>query len=156
MATIQIAPVNGFTGPVNLTCVVNYQGQGTPSSPPICSLNPPQLQISGTSPISSTLTVSTTAATARLMPRWALKGSGVAVAVLLLGGVPRRRWRGGRLLAVLCLVAIAGMSGCSGSGSSGGNTNPTNLGTTKGSYQVVVTAASGTATTSMTIPVTIQ
>jgi hypothetical protein len=155
-ATIQIAPVNGFTGTVNLTCVLNYQGQGTPSSPPTCSLSPSQAQISSTSPISSTLTVSTTAATALLIPGWALKGSGVALAVLLFGGVPRRCWRT-RLLAVLCLAAIGGMSGCSGGKSSGGNQNPpTNTGTTKGSYQVVVTATSGTATTTTTIPLTVQ
>jgi hypothetical protein len=48
------------------------------------------------------------------------------------------------------------MSGCSGGSLSGGNNNPTNSGTTKGSYKVVVTATSGNATTSTTIPLTIQ
>jgi hypothetical protein len=159
-APIQVA---GVTGTVNLTCVVNYQGQGTPISPPTCSLNPTQVQISGTSPASSTLTVSTTAASASLTPFWVLKGSSVALAMLLLSGVPRRRWRGGRLLAVLCLVAIAGMSGCSGGSSnsgsgsgSGGSGGGSTSGTTKGNYQVVVTATSGSATTSTTILLTVQ
>lgn len=155
-ATLQISPVNGFTGTVNLTCVVNYQGQGTPTSPPTCSLNPSRVQISGASPISSTLTVSTTAATASLSPGWALKGSGVALTVLLFGRMSRRRWAG-RLRAVLCLVATVGMVGCAGgSGSSSSGGNQTNTGTTKGSYQVVVTAASDSATTSTTIPLAVQ
>jgi hypothetical protein len=59
---IQLSSLDGFSGTVNLTCAVNYQGQGTPNDPPTCSLSPAQVQVTGRSPISSTLTVSTTAA----------------------------------------------------------------------------------------------
>jgi sugar lactone lactonase YvrE len=157
-ATIQLSPQDGFTGTVNLTCAVSYQGQGTPNSPPTCSLSPSQAQVTGTSSVSSTLTVSTTAAsaTAALDRQW--KGTGFALAALIfLGILPRRRWRGGLLAAALCLIVIGGVIGCSGSNGGGTNsTPPSPSGTTTGNYQVMVTATSGTATASTTIPLSLQ
>jgi hypothetical protein len=157
-ATISLSPQGGFTGTVNLTCAVSYQGQGTPNSPPTCSLSPSQAQVTGTSSASSTLTVSTTAvsATAALDRQW--RGTGFALATLIfLGVLPRRRWRGGLLAAVLSLIAIGGVIGCSGSNGVGTNsTPPSPSGTTTGNYQVMVTATSGTATASTTIPLSLQ
>ena len=46
---IQISPSGGFTGTVNLTCAVTYMGTGTASAAPTCSLNPTQVQVSGSS-----------------------------------------------------------------------------------------------------------
>jgi sugar lactone lactonase YvrE len=157
-ATISLSPQGGFMGTVNLKCAVSYQGQGTPNSPPTCSLSPSQAQVTGTSSVSSTLTVSTTtaSATAALDRQW--KGTGFALAALIfLGILPRRRWRGGLLAAVLSLVAIGGVIGCSGSNGGGTNsTSPSPSGTTTGNYQVMVTATSGTATASTTIPLSLQ
>jgi hypothetical protein len=73
--------------------------------------------------------------------------------LFILGIVPRRRWRGGLLFTALCLIAIGGIIGCS-SGSKT-STPSGNSGTTRGNYQVVVTATSGTATTSTTIPLSL-
>ncbi len=156
-ATISLSPQSGFSGAVNLTCAVTYQGQGTPSSPPTCSLNPPQAQITG-SPISSTLTVSTTAASAAAMPKRLFDNYRLALAALLfLGVLPRRRLRSGLLFAALCSVALSGTLGCSPGKSGSGNNTPTpNPGTTTGNYQVTVTATSGTVTTSTTIPLSLQ
>jgi hypothetical protein len=157
-ATIQLLPQGGFKGIINLTCAVSYQGQGTPNSPPTCSLSPSQAQVTGTSSVSSTLTVSTTAAsaTAALDRQW--RGTGFALAALIfLGVLPRRRWRGGLLAAALCLIVIGGVIGCSGSNGGGTNsTPPSPSGTTTGNYQVMVTATSGTATASTTIPLSLQ
>ena len=150
-ATVQISPVSGFTGTVNLTCAVTYKGQGPATEQPTCSLSPAQKQITQGSPTSSTLTVSTTAVSA--MRDGYFKSTGLVFAALLcVGGLPRRRWRVGILMAVLGMAVIGGMLGCGG-GSSSGTNNP---GTTTGSYQVTVTATSGTATTSTAMPLSLQ
>jgi sugar lactone lactonase YvrE len=156
-ATISLSPQSGFSGTVNLICAVAYQGQGTPSSPPTCSLNPSQAQITG-SPISSTLTVSTTPASAAAMPKRLFDKYRLALASLLfLGVLPRRRLRSGLLFAAFCFVALSGTLGCSPGNSGSGNNTPTpNPGTTTGNYQVTVTATSGTVTTSTTIPLSLQ
>jgi len=157
-AAIQLSSVDGFTGTVNLTCAVSYQGQGTPDSPPTCSLSPSQAQVTSNSPVSSTLTVSTTAASAADTPEGIFDRYRIALAGLLfLGVLPRRRWRGGLLFTLLCLVALGGTLGCSGGNSGGaGSTSPSTSGTTTGNYKVAVTATSGTVTTSTTIPLSLQ
>jgi hypothetical protein len=161
-ASIQLSSVDGFTGTVSLTCAVSYQGQGIPSSPPSCALSPSQVQVTGSSPVSSTLTVSTTSASASVDLNRSWRGTGFALAALLfLGVLPRRHLRGGLLLLALCLVTVGGILGCSGSGGGsnvgGGTTSPpANSGTTAGNYQVVVTATSGTVTTTTTIPMSLQ
>jgi hypothetical protein len=155
-ATIQLSPQGGFSGAVNLTCAVTYQGQGTPNSQPTCSLSPSQAQVTGNSPVSSTLTVSTTAASAAVTPERIIARYRLALtALLFLGVLPRRRWRGGLLFTLLCLMALGGTLGCSG-GNSGSNTPPSTSGTTTGNYKVAVTATSGTVTTSTTIPLSLQ
>ena len=158
-APIQLSALDGFSGTVNLTCAVTYQGQGTPNDAPACSLSPQQAQVSGDSPAPSTLTVSTTAATASgAAPELGWKTTGTMLATLIFFGIlPRRRLRGGRLLVLLCLATLVGIAGCSGGTSSGGSsTQPANSGTTTGSYKVEVTATSGTAIASTTIPLTLQ
>jgi Bacterial Ig-like domain (group 3)/FG-GAP-like repeat/Abnormal spindle-like microcephaly-assoc'd, ASPM-SPD-2-Hydin len=152
-ATIQISPVSGFSGTVNLTCAVTYPGQGTATEQPTCSLSPAQVQITQGSPTSSTLTVSTTAASA--MRNGYFRSTGLVFAALLcVGGLPRRRWRGGMLMTVLGITLIGGMLGCSGGGKSNASTQ--NPGTTTGSYQVTVTATSGTTTASTVMPLSLQ
>jgi sugar lactone lactonase YvrE len=161
-ATIQLSSLNGFTGTVNLTCAVTYLGQGTPTSPPSCSLSPAQAQVTGSSPVSSTLTIATTSASASLVHERELNGAKWALtAMFFFGLLQRRRHRNGLLLS-LCLLALCpvvgvGVIGCSGSsGSSSTGTTTTGDGTTTGNYQVVVTATSGTVTASTTIPINVQ
>jgi len=158
-AAIQLSSVNGFTGTVNLACVVTYLGQGTPTSPPTCSLSPAQAQVTGSSPVSSTLTIATTSASASVVRERELNGAKLVLAAMFFFGLlPRRRYRKGLFsalcLAVFCLGAGVGVIGCGGS--SGGSNTQTVHGTTTGNYQVVVTAASGTVTASTTIPISVQ
>jgi hypothetical protein len=154
---IQLSSLDGFSGTVNLTCAVNYQGQGTPNDPPTCSLNPAQVQITSSSPISSTLTVSTTAASTSARLQRTFNQSLIAFAgVLVLGTMPRRLWRGRLLLVALCLITLGGMLGCGGSSSGSGKTSTPIPGTTSGNYQVVVTGTSGALKASTTIPLSIQ
>ncbi len=157
-ASIQLSSVDGYSGTVNLTCTVAYQGSGTPTDPPSCSLSPAQAQVTSTTPASSTLTVSTTAATASAAPGHEWETSGVALATMIfLGFLPRRRWRGRMVLFLLFLAMIGGAIGCGGGTSGGGSSTPQpNPGTTTGSYQVVVTATSGTVVTSTTISLSLQ
>ena len=158
-AAIQLTSAGGFTGTVNLTCSVTYSGQGTATDTPTCSLSPAQTTITGNSGASTTLTVSTTAASssARLGADWKNAGS-VFAAFLFLGLVPRRRWRELTLLALIFIVGAGAIEGCNGSGStgSGGTSPPANSGTTAGNYSVTVTATSGTVTASTTIPLSVQ
>jgi sugar lactone lactonase YvrE len=157
-APIQVASVSGFTGTVNLKCAVSYLGAGTPNDLPTCSLNPASAQFTGSSSAStsSTLTVTTTAAS---MSAANLSEGGNAAAALaalfFLGLLPRRRWRERVLIAALCLVVSTVVLGCGGGNSpnSGGSSN---AGTSAGSYQVMVTATSGTVTSTATIPLSVQ
>ncbi len=158
-ATIQLTPADGFAGTVNLTCNVTYAGQGTATDPPTCSLNPSQATITGGTAASTTLTISTTAASssARLGGDWRNAG-GILAAFLFLGLIPRRRWKGLALFSILCIVLAGAIVGCGGGGSAGGGGTPppANPGTTTGSYSVTVTATSGTVTASTTIPLSVQ
>ena len=156
-APIQLSSVNGFAGIVNLTCTVSYQGQGTPNSPPACSLSPSQAQVTSNSLVSSTLTISTTAASAAAEPESLFSKYHLALAALIfLGILPRRRWRG-TLLGVLCVVVLCGAIGCGGANSGGASgSSPSTSGTTTGNYQVIVTATSGTVTASTTVPLSLQ
>jgi hypothetical protein len=154
-ANIQLSPAGGFSGTVNLACSVTYQGTGTATDAPTCSLNPTQTQIASGSTASTTLTVTTTAfSSARLGNPFLPVGGGALAALLLFVGVPRRRWSGWSLLAILCIVAAGLCVGCGGGGS--GNNTPAKSGTTTGSYKVTVTATSGAVTASITLPLTVQ
>jgi hypothetical protein len=161
-AAIQLSSVDGFTGTGTLTCAVSYLGQGTPTSPPTCSLSPAQFQVTGSTPVSSTLTIATIGASMSMVREGGLNGAKLALAAMFFFGLlPLRRYRR-KLLSVLCLVALflvvgGGMIGCSGSsGGSNAGTTSTSQGTTTGSYQVVVTATSGTVVASTTIPISVQ
>ncbi|MGD0890666.1 MAG: protease pro-enzyme activation domain-containing protein [Terracidiphilus sp.] len=60
-ATITVAPSNGFTGNVSLTCAVTTT-PASPTSTPTCTVTP-SVDITGTGSLTGTLTVSTTATT---------------------------------------------------------------------------------------------
>jgi len=59
-SVITVAPTNGFTGTVNLTCSVSGPSGATD---PTCSMGPTSVDISAATGVTSTLTVATTAAT---------------------------------------------------------------------------------------------
>jgi len=114
-ATIQIVSSQGFTGTVNLTCAVTYQGTGTAANPPTCSMNPATGQVTTTTALCSTLTVSTVAgapsaqlifqplapsSNGRSGRSW-VRSSFAIAGLLFLGWLPRRRCRGSRLVRLL-------------------------------------------------------
>jgi hypothetical protein len=151
---LTITSQSGFTGTVSLACTVAYKGTGTPTDLPTCALDPAQGTVAANGTLTSTLTVSTTAAqslrreTSQPRPR---RGLEIFAALLLVGFLPRRRWRKLFLLA-FAIVVIGTVGGCGGSSSHA----PTNPGSSTGSYQVTVTATSGTVTQTTNIPLTIN
>ncbi|HEV2133117.1 MAG TPA: choice-of-anchor tandem repeat GloVer-containing protein [Terracidiphilus sp.] len=153
-ATIQLSAAGGFSGTVNLACAVAYQGSGTATDAPACTINPAQQQVSGTGADSSTLTVNTTASGSATLENHPFLpfGGGALAALLIFTGMPRKRLRNLGLLVILAIVVIGGAVGCGGSSSTTGS----NPGTTTGSYKVTVIATSGTVSASMTIPLTVQ
>ncbi len=60
-STVSVTPSNGFTGDVALTCVV--AGPEGATSPATCSFNPTTPDVTGTTAVTSVLTIATTATT---------------------------------------------------------------------------------------------
>ena len=140
--TVTVTPAGGYTGTVTLTCSVSVLSGGTDA--PTCSGSSATVTGSGGT---GTVTINTTAPSSSVrrtiiasQSRSNWKGVGaVAIAGLMLLGIPARRrsWR--MILSVLVLIAGFGvLSGCGGSGGSGSKT-PSDPGTTAGTYTVTVT-----------------
>ncbi len=140
---VSVVPSNGFSGTVNLTCLVTYTGSGTASFAPTCTLAPAAVQVAGAT-ANSTLSVLTTLphlTQARqsaqfLLPnfRWS---SGILLAFLLCAVRPRITASCWNLLtailaATTCLCVLVGC---------GGKTPPP-VGTTQGSYNITISASS--------------
>jgi hypothetical protein len=169
--TFTITPVNGFTGPVNLTFSNN---DGMAATPSFSVVSP--ITITSSSAVTTSFVVvasqPTSAAnsmrpelrpfsrgTAGKMP-WYAAGSGATLAGLCLLMLPRRRRWGALFAAVITLSAFA-VVGCgsstSNTGGSGGGTAPPS-GTTNASpgiYTFTVTAISGTLVHSAQISYTV-
>jgi hypothetical protein len=171
-STITVTPANAFTGTVALTCSVTSGPSGALTADnPTCSAA--SASITGTSAATATLTINTTAQTAKLeLPAFKpngkgifTAGGGVVLGALLLFGVPftrRRReqiksLRALRMLSLAFLFALAAgaVIGC-GSGSSGSGTPPPSGGTTPGAYTLTVTGTTGSTTANTTITVTVN
>jgi subtilase family serine protease len=123
-STITLAPLNGFTGTVNLNCVSLYTSI-------TCTISPASLNVSGTSGATATFTVKTTAqvsaAPPTLQPRllpgsrlpagwlWPLVGLLVVATLMSLAAARRRAavW----LFATALVVGIWAACGGSGGGS---------------------------------------
>jgi hypothetical protein len=141
---------------VALSCTVQPVGTGSVHDLPLCTLNPTQAQVANGSPVSATLTVSTTAANNSARPAAAFLGGGLLLTGLLFGGASARRRRlcGRTWLVLLLGLGLLGMAtGCGGHSS-----KPSDPGTTAGSYTVTVTATgtsdakvTGAATISLTL-----
>jgi Bacterial Ig-like domain (group 3) len=149
---ISVTPQGGFTGTISFACA------GLPTAA-TCSFNPATLTPSG-SAASTSLTIATTARTvASARPEGgttlaAITGIGFLGIVFL--GVPARRrrslrWAGMMLLAVGMNFAVAS---CGGGGSQQIQHNVT--GTPAGTFNVTVSATSGTTTHTSVITLTVQ
>ncbi len=153
---LSVAPVNGFSGTVTLTC------SGLPVGV-TCNFSPSQYAVSPAAASLGTVTISTTAASAESKP-FVLgggKGLGTSLALLLpfttLLGM-RRKFRqrltsNGGLMSAACGLVLLGMatliSGC------GGYVTPITP-TPAGTANVLVSATAGTVTQSTTVAVTVQ
>jgi hypothetical protein len=146
--SVSVSSSTGFSGAITLSC------SGLPASA-ACQFSPATISASGTlATNSSTITVTTTAATAMLRPlvrkylAHSLAAAGFMLFSIVLLGSPKRRCRLPFALALLALLILA--PGC---GSSSNQGPPPNLGTPAGTYNVVVTATSGstTSTTGFTL-----
>lgn len=143
-STISVAGVNGYSGTVKLSCTVSPTAANDPAT---CSLSPASVILSGGTAQTSTLTVTTVAASSAqnemkklLWP--SAGGAGFALALLI--RVPRKRRNWLAALGLALLFASIGVIGCSGGGNSGGG-HVGSSGTSAGTYTVIVT---GTGTSS--------
>jgi len=157
-STITIAPTNGFTGAVSLTCsAVSPAGARAPT----CSFNPSSVAGgSGT----SALTVTTTAATtASLVPQskgafYAMWMPIVGLALLGTGFTSRKKKLMGFLLGCLLFSGLTFMAACGGSSSSGGGGGGGHPGTPAGAYTITVkgTGPSGSPVHTADLTLTVQ
>jgi hypothetical protein len=164
---ISIAPTNGFSGTVALSCQVSLS---VGSAAPTCSV-PASVAVTAGTAATATLTINSTATSAALrgpgngspagspLHRLLEDGGGVALASVLLLAIPARRrsWRAmlsvrTMLLALLAFGAlgILGVIGCGGTSTSNGG------GTSAGTYTVTVTGTSNGVTANTTVGVTIE
>ena len=155
---------NGYNGTVTFTCLST-----TVPAKAACSFNPSSLALTGNS-LSTTLTISTTAATTASLAvparpdsnpvaptLWAsLSGVGL-FGFVWAGGASKKRRHMVVVLGILLLIMMFTMLGCGGSGSSSTSNQGTTVpGTPAGSYTVtVVGTGSGSGAPSHTMNVTL-
>ena len=155
-AIFTVTPVNGFNSPVTFSC------SGLPAGA-MCTFNPTSVRPNG-NPVTSTLTVSTTAPSAALRGPWPgtlrpidalfLSCAGMTLIVLSRRKTVRRIVAPVGVGAVLTLMIILPSCGSSGSTSTGGGSG----GTPPGTSAVTVSAAatgSGSISHSATLKITI-
>lgn len=167
-STVTITPGNGFTGAVYLSCALTSWPTGSQKLP-TCSLSSSSVNIAGTSAVTSTLTVISTAPTTYSLlyvsgpeQGWIVTDAVGAILALLLCAITarRRQWRLAVsflfLFAIATTLAACGGGSGAGGGGGGGGTIP---GTTPGNYTVSVGGAftsGGVSQAQTTVSVTIQ
>jgi uncharacterized repeat protein (TIGR03803 family) len=159
-STITVTPGGGFTGSVVLTAAVTTSPSGTQDLPALSFGSTSPVNITGASAGTATLTITTTAPTSGGLAypaRSGVGGYGMALALVLLVGVPACG-RSGRIrlgILVFLVIFIGGFMACGGGGGSGsgGSANP---GTTPGAYTVTVTGMSGSTTATGIVTLTVQ
>jgi hypothetical protein len=153
--TATVAPVDGFTGTVQMTCT------GAPTKA-TCTLSKSSVTLDGTNSVNVTVTVMTTAPTTTsfLFPPSSagfdlacrLFLSSACVALFLVAGllIVRRR----KLAAIAAFGAMAfALVACGGSSSGGGGTTP---GTPSGTYGLKITATDGGLVHDSTLSLAVQ
>jgi hypothetical protein len=158
--TISVVGTNGFSGTVNLTCAVTTSMTSV-NDPPTCSLNSTSVTISGTSAQTSTLTVTTTAASNAKNQFQRLFGpltGGTALALITLFLVPKWRRNSLAMLGLFILLVSVSTTSCGGGGGSGGGGSVGgNSGTTVGAYTITVAGTSGSISATVgVIALTVQ
>ncbi|MGB7601143.1 MAG: protease pro-enzyme activation domain-containing protein [Candidatus Sulfotelmatobacter sp.] len=145
---VSVSYSTGFSGTISLAC------SGLPTGA-ACVFSPASIKSNGAATTTNcTITVTTTAATAKLLPpargiyfaQW-MTGMGLLFGMVVIGAPKQQRARGMFLASVLLLICL--VPGCGG-GSSNKTppTPPPAVSTPAGSYNVVVNATSGATTSS--------
>ncbi len=156
-SSISVTSSTGFSATISLSCSALPVGAS-------CQFSPSSITAAGTlATTSSTITVTTMAATALLrapshlhLAHWLAAGSFAFFSIVLLGS--NRRLRPFQLLMPL-LILIVLIPACGGGGGGGGSSNqspPPSPGTSKGTYNVVVTASGGSVTSSTGFTLIVQ
>ncbi|MDR3774192.1 MAG: FG-GAP-like repeat-containing protein [Terracidiphilus sp.] len=166
-STITVTPAGGFTGSVALTAALTASPSGASDLPTFSFGVTAPVLITGASPGTATLTITTTAATSGALSYpmrpglpWYAAGGSVLACLLLLGIPARRRgWRSMVVLLVLLVALAGGVLSCGGGGNGGGGGGGGgggNPGTTAGIYTIKVTGTSGASTQTGTVTLTVQ
>jgi subtilase family serine protease len=142
-STITVASTGGYAGAVALACTSISGG----SPPPTCAFS---LSSVANSSGTSVLTVSTAAShsiSSAIRPwssgfGWMMASSSALLAGVFFLGVPERRRRRMAGLGLMLFVFLAAGLGCGGGSSSNGGSTQTG-GTPAGTYNITVTATSG-------------
>jgi hypothetical protein len=143
--SVSVSPEGGFGQTVQLSCT------GAPSGS-TCSVTPATATLSGSTAQTVTVSVTTGASVALLLPNWVLRsGSAYGLWLTLLGvfGIvalrtaPRRIRRGGLLIGLLlvCMLSLLMMPACGNNGTKGMQA---------GTYNLTVTGAFTSGTTNIT------
>jgi hypothetical protein len=139
--TFTVTPVGGFAGTVKFSC-------GPLPAQAACSFSPASVAPSGSSPVSSTLTVTTVAATTALnpnqhstpsLPPWIPAGGLALAGAMGIAFAPRKVKRWNRQLRLLSWGLLLASIPLSVLGCGGGNSSPSTPATTAaGSYTISV------------------
>lgn len=141
--TVNVDPIAGFTGTVNLTCTPPATGSIT------CSLNPTSVSVNG-SPGTATLTLVTASAALNTHGEfWWLSAGGSLFAAMFVLPVSSRKRRAGLLTGLVALVIAAAAAGCGGGSSSGGGGG--SHGTAAGNYNITIKGTSGSLSHTATV-----
>ena len=154
-STITVTPAGSFNGQVNLKCAMTTAPSGTNDNPTCSFGSTNSVFISGTAPVTATMTVntSTTASALHVLHdgRWIGTAGGAVLAGLLFFFLPARRRNRFAMLALLIVFVAGGASGCGGSSKSAVDGTGAFIFTVTGTD-----AATGTIVNTTTITVNVQ
>ncbi len=129
-STITLTPWFGFTGNVTLAAAITSSPTGAASLPTFSFGSAGPVSISGTSPVTATLTISTQAGSTgcnatnskpREFPWHAPGGAALACVMLFFSRARRRRWATLFTIAMLFFALAGGVLACGSGSSSGGS-----------------------------------
>jgi hypothetical protein len=153
--TLNLAGVNGYSGTITFSC-------GTLPTGATCSFSPSSVVANGILPLTTTLTISTTAPPATTTAQ-ARMGSPILLAsfggmglfgLLIAGGGPAGRRRAAILFGVVVLLTLGTLVACDN-----GHSTPVSTATPPGTYQVAVTSTgngTGAPTHSLNVLMIVQ
>jgi len=167
-ATVTIAPTGGFIGAITLTAAVTASPAGASDIPTVSFGSTGTVNITGTSPGTATLTVTTRASTAHVSSirparsnnfpgSFAVTAASLACLIFCISPARLRRWRSALASVLLLILCLGGAIACGGGGGASVNPpHPTDPGTTAGSYTITITGTSGSTTATGAFTLTVQ